>query len=137
MKMFNKDKKKKMSDNEMSAKQSVLEHLRNEAEGMMGEKMKGMKKVTVASNSSEGLKKGLDKAEEIISGKEQAGMVQDAEDGELHGHDALQGGDEDGAEEAHEEAAADPRADEMDEDELDAKLAELMAKKERLKMKKM
>lgn len=61
-----KGKKKSMSDNEMKAKSSVLEEMRSAAEGMMGDKLKGLKKVTVAAPSEGGLKEGLSKASELI-----------------------------------------------------------------------
>ena len=108
-----KKKGKKMSDAEMMAKKNVLSSLRDQAAEAMGDKLK---KVTVAAPSEEGLKKGLDKAKEIVEGKE---MLAEAspEDAELDG------GDE--GEEEHE------MKEEMSLDEINAKLEELM------KMKKM
>lgn len=67
MKRF-KDKKKDMSKSEKSAKLSVLKDLSSEMAGMMGDKLKGLKKVTVASDSKEGLKEGLEKAESLLEG---------------------------------------------------------------------
>lgn len=61
-----KDKKKDMSKSEKSAKMDVLKGLSKEMGDLMGEKLKGLKKVTVASDSQEGLKHGLEKAEEIL-----------------------------------------------------------------------
>jgi hypothetical protein len=57
---------KKMSDNEKEAKSGVLSEMKDMASKMMGDKVKGIKKVTVASNSDEGVKKGLEKAKELL-----------------------------------------------------------------------
>lgn len=59
----------KMSDEYKGAKKHLLKGLMAEMSGMMAEPLKGMKKVTVASDSEEGLKKGLEKAEEIVEAK--------------------------------------------------------------------
>lgn len=50
------------------AKLNVLKHLRKMASDMMGDDVKGgmMKKVTVAAPTTEALKEGLDKAEEVV-----------------------------------------------------------------------
>lgn len=56
------------SDMKKDAKLSVLKELRKMASDMMGEDLKGgmMKKVTVAAPSTEGLKEGLEKAEDLM-----------------------------------------------------------------------
>lgn len=116
--MFEKlDKKKKnMSPVEKDAKTSVLEGLRGMAEEMMGGKLKNLKKVTVASDSPEGLKSGLMKAEEIMGG---AG--EESEDGSL-----LDADDSVGA----------PDEDEsMSEEEINQKLEKLMSLKQKMKGK--
>lgn len=59
-----------MKENQKKAKKNILEQVRKLAEDQMREKMDGMKKVTVASPTKEGLKEGLDKAEEMMSDKE-------------------------------------------------------------------
>lgn len=61
---------KPMSDVEKQAKKSVLGELSSVAKEAMGSKLNGMKKVTVASDSPEGLKKGLSMAEKL-AGKEE------------------------------------------------------------------
>lgn len=80
------DKKKKsgetLSPVESAAKGSVLNDLRGRASKEMSGKLSGLKKVTVASPSKEGLEHGLEKAHQ---------MVDEA------GHDELPG------EEAHED----------------------------------
>lgn len=62
--------KGKMGDVEASARGSVL----NDMIGALGQsdakKVKGLKKVTVASNSTQGLAKGIDTAKELIERKE-------------------------------------------------------------------
>ena len=81
MKRF-KDKKKEMSGSEKSAKMSVLKDLSSEMAGMMGDKLKGLKKVTVASDSKEGLKEGLSKAEDLLEGKLPESSMVSEEDSE-------------------------------------------------------
>ena len=66
MMMKKKDKKSPMSDLEMKAKKSVLGELKALAQDAMGEKVKGLKKVTVASDSPEGLEKGLEMAKDKV-----------------------------------------------------------------------
>lgn len=54
-------------DKKMEAKLKLLKDLKKEMLGeMFGDKMEGLKKVTVASDSEEGLEEGLDKAQEIM-----------------------------------------------------------------------
>lgn len=58
--MKKKDKKgSMMPEHERDAKMSVLEHVRDMAQDMMKGKLDGMKKVTVASDSPDGLKEGF------------------------------------------------------------------------------
>lgn len=124
-KLFSKKKKedKEMSAPEKKAKSSVLETLRDYASEQMGKKLGGLKKVTVASDSEEGLEKGLEKAKQILGDKEHEEMVEDAESGPDNGEDLFSGGEEE-SEESDEE---------MDEDALDRKIAELMKLKEQMK----
>lgn len=96
---------KKLSDLEKKASLKALADYRGEAQKLMKDKMKKMKKVTVASDSEEGLKEGLEKAEDII----ESGM------------EAQEMGEE------YEEEMEDE--EEMSEDEINAKIEELMAKK--------
>lgn len=66
--MYGKNMKKKegMSDVEKEAKMNVVRSLRDQASEMMGDKLK---KVSVMSDSPEGLKQGLAKAQEIVQHK--------------------------------------------------------------------
>lgn len=117
MKMLKSKKGKELSAPEKQAKMSVLKDLHEMASKAMGEKLQGLKKVTVASDSKEGLEKGLEKAQELVGGPGEESAEADEE-----------------AQEASEEASEGeaPEA-EMSEEELDAKLAELMALKEKMK----
>lgn len=65
-KLASKAKHKEMSPAELEAKKAVLHHLMSDMDEMMAGKMNGLKKVTVASNSEEGLEHGLDKAKDVL-----------------------------------------------------------------------
>ena len=62
--------KKKLNPKEIKAKMQALDELFNMASDMESDDidsdLKGIKKVTVASNDPEGLKEGLEKAEEMV-----------------------------------------------------------------------
>ena len=76
-----------------AAHSSVLGGLMDEMGSTGRDKLKGLKKVTVASNSPQGLQEGLDKAKDITQGKyAEGGMVQDKilKEGEKE----MDGGDE-------------------------------------------
>lgn len=82
--MFEKKKKDghKLSDNEKKAKSHVLENIRDLAHSAMSDKLKGLKKVSVAAPNQEGLQHGLDLAKHIVD----KGMPeQSEEDGYAHG----------------------------------------------------
>jgi len=68
-------KEGEMEPSKKKAKMELLQELRSMAEGMMKEDLDGhmgaLKKVTVASDSKEGLKEGLEKAEEVVEGDEE------------------------------------------------------------------
>ena len=64
-------KKKKeggIEPKEKSAKMSILDHIKSMADGALGDEIKGvgLKKVTVASDSAQGLKSGLAKAGSMV-----------------------------------------------------------------------
>lgn len=67
MLMGKKKEGKTLSDSEKKSKLQALGGMRDMASQMMGDKLKNLKKVTVASNSQPGLKEGLHKAEDLIS----------------------------------------------------------------------
>lgn len=109
---------KVLSEDDIASKKEVLSDLKSQMEEQMAEGLKGMKglkKVTVASDSPEGLKEGLEKAEEVVE--------------KLPGEES----EETESEEMEDESEDEEMSEEMSEDEIDAKLAELMAKKEKLK----
>jgi hypothetical protein len=114
--IFNKDKMKKMSESEKKAKMTALKEAHGMASDMLKDKVSGLKKVTVASDSKEGLKKGLEKAEEIIGENE-------SEDEEM--------GEKDEAE-ASEYEDQQEESEPMDEDEINAQIEHLMKLKEKL-----
>lgn len=113
-----KKKEKPLSDNEKKSKTHVLEAMRDMAASQMGEKLKGIKKVTVASNDTSGLKAGLEKAEELIDKKPAEELSEELPEPEM---DSI-------------EAPSD--FSELSEDELDEKLAELMALKSKMDARK-
>ena len=120
-------KAKQVSGDEQKAKLDVLKDLKKQAMEMMGEKVSGLKKVTIASDSKEGLKKGLEKAEEVVdkSPEEQEACPEC----EGHGCEACESEEHEASESPEQESS------EESEEELDKKIKELMAKKEALKSK--
>ena len=135
-KLMEKKKGKKLSENEVKAKSSVLKELSDTASDMMKERLGGLKKVTVAAPSKSGLKEGLDLASKLTekmpngekSGmeeakEEEAEMVADAEDGK-----GMHMGDE-----AEEAAESEEEAGEgQSKEELLAELERLKAKIEKM-----
>jgi len=59
------------------AKLEVLKEIMSMMKGATGDKLKGMKKVTVAAPTTEGLVEGLEKAGEIVEAKEEMGEDSD------------------------------------------------------------
>lgn len=121
-------KKKEMSDSEKKAKLAALGEANKMATGMMKGGLEGLKKVTVASDSKEGLKKGLDKAEEIVDdgGEDSnpfAKFKKDKESSPFGKSEDTSGDDSEEYEDATES---------MDEEELDAEIERLMQLKEKL-----
>lgn len=107
------------------AKSSVLEDLMSDMFEQDGDKVKGLKKVTVASNSPKGLEKGLDKAKEMLGDKgmsdeDMPEMEESSE--EMEESPEMEASEDEGEEE------------EMSPEEIEAKIAEL---KDLLKEKKM
>ena len=114
--IFNKDKMKKMSDSEKKAKLTALKEAHGMASDMLKGNLKGLKKVTVASDSKEGLKKGLEKAEDMLGEHES----EDEEVSEKH------------EDEASEYEDQQEESEPMDEDEINAQIEHLMKLKEKL-----
>lgn len=109
-------KKKEMSDTEKKAKLSALKEAHSMASGMMKEGLSGAKKVSVTADSKEGLKKGLDLAEEVV------GEVED-EDSELSEKEQES---HEGLEDHQEESSP------MSEDEIEAEIQRLLELKAKL-----
>lgn len=72
-------KKRDLSPVEKHAKHAVLHDLKHVASQALGDKLDGLKKVSVMSDSPEGLQQGLHKAGQIVSGAQEHGLVDDAE----------------------------------------------------------
>lgn len=138
---------------EQKAGSTVLDALRKQTQGMLSDKMKNLKKVTVASNSPEGLKAGLDKAKEIVTNKNGSDLTK-SPSGEIFGKSKgqeMKPADEkeiEGLDESPEEEASETpefeagEQEEMGEEEcktpeeVDRKIDELMALKKQLLAKK-
>ena len=126
---------KKLSPIEQKSSKTVLDALRKETSGMMKGKMDGLKKVSVASNTPEGLKKGLDLAKKIAGKSEEDSEPADlldegaedaeelAESPEMEASEQADGSEVEGL--TAEEEAMSPE----EIDHLISKLLELKAKK--------
>ena len=101
----------------MEAKASVMKELSDMLKGKMkGDMVDGLKKVTVASNTPEGLKTGLELAKDKMDELEPK-------------DDAMEESEEEEASESPEEASAEEKNPDMEIAELEKKIAELKAKK--------
>ena len=133
-KLFDKlmEKKKKdggkMRPEEKEAKMGVLENLKQAMTESMSGKLGGLKKVTVASDSTEGLKKGLDKAKEITGHLPES---ESEEDSESPAHEAAESVEEETAE--HEAGSEESEDEECTPEEIDAKIQKLLALKKKMK----
>lgn len=129
--MAKKKKDKPLSDTAKEAKMSVVKDMQKMAADAMRDGLKGgLKKVSVASDSPEGLKKGLEKAEELV----ESGLTGEEEMEEKEPGEEL-------AEAEEEVPSVTPEGEEnldeeCSEEELDAKLAKLMELKKKLQAKK-
>lgn len=124
-KMMKKKGAKEMDPMEKEAKFSVVDAMKQMAEQAMGEKVKGLKKVTVSSPNESGLKKGLDEAEKLISANQDEPKESSEEEES----------EESSEEEAGEEMHSSENLEEMSEEEINAKLEELMQLKAKMKAK--
>lgn len=129
MKMMEKKKARKIGPAEKKAKMGVLNELKDDMASEMGGNLKDMmaKKVSVMAGSKEDLKKGLDKAKQLVGempGDGEHEPMEAEESGESPAHEASESIEEETAE--HEEGGADV------EDQirmLEKKLAKLKAMK--------
>lgn len=129
MKMMEKKKARKVGPTEQKAKMGVLKELKDDMASEMGGNLKDMmaKKVSVMAGNKEDLKKGLDKAKELVGQMPGDGHLEDMEaeeSGESPAHEASESVEDEMSE--HEEGGADV------EDQirmLEKKLAKLKAMK--------
>lgn len=124
--LFAKKKKdgKEMSSMEKDAKMSVVHDMKKMAMDAMGDKLKGLKKVSVASDSPEGLKMGLEKAKELVTSHPNS--PESDNDNSPENEEEVGETEESPEEEQSEDSA-------MSEDEVDAELKRLMDLKEKMK----
>lgn len=128
-KMAKMGKKKMMSPNEKSAKMNVLKDIRGVASDELKNRLSGLKKVSVMSNSQPGMAEGLEKAQELM-GHSEGGEVEDAENPQ---HDIEMAEENNDSEEENEESPEEEASEDSDEiqgmsdEDVKAKLRELMA----------
>lgn len=129
---------KKMSLAEARGGLTSLQQLMKDMDDMMMGKVKdkkGMAKVSVMSDSPEGLKKGLEKAEDVIEGEsEEETEVTLPKFGSKQKSGALME-EEEFEEDSSDDSEDSEDSEESSEEELDRKIAELMAKKKSKKSK--
>jgi len=77
-----KEQKGPMHGPKIDAKAAMAKELSDSLGSDILEGIKGMKKVTVASNSEEGLKEGLEKAEDVLESKMEKESEEESEDSE-------------------------------------------------------
>lgn len=128
-----KKKGSSMSDNEKEAKMGVMRSLSSDMAQMMKDKLSGLKKVSVASDSPEGLKEGLDKAKQMVEGHDVMTGKPMSGDEESPEHEMEESSEEEKSEHDGMEEGMEEETGEMSEDELNAKIEELMKKKASLK----
>jgi Ran GTPase-activating protein (RanGAP) involved in mRNA processing and transport len=116
------DKGDVLSKSHAKAKSGILQDLMDDMMGMEGDKVKGLKKVTVASNSPKGLEKGLEKAKEIV------GDAPMAEDEEMPEGEEMAEGEEHEAEESPEMEVAEEESEEKEVEDLKAEIEKLKEK---------
>jgi len=122
---------KKLSPIEKKGKEESLSSLIDDMMGMDGDKVKGLKKVTVASDSPKGLSKGLEKAKELIGGAPTGGL----EDEEMpEGEEMMEEEMPEGEEESSEMESEEAEDESLDtEAEIEAEIEKLKEKLEKLK----
>lgn len=79
-------KKKDLPDHEKKAKMDVIGALRDDMHEEMKKKLPSMKKVSVASDSPEGLKAGLDKAKQIVASRAHSEDADEMNEGGIAGY---------------------------------------------------
>ncbi len=125
--------KKPLDEVEKKARVNVLKNLKSQAGKGIAEKIKekmaGMKKVTVAADSAKGLKEGLEKAEELVEGKEMSPFSsEESPEKEMESEEGESEGESEGMD--MEEMCA-----EMSPEELDSQIEKLQKMKQEKMMK--
>lgn len=117
---------KKLSGAEKKGKEETLQSLIDEMMDMDSDKVKGLKKVTVASNSPSGLSKGLEKAKELIGGAPVGGLEGEEMEEEMpEGEEMMEEEMPEGEEESSEMEDESPEELEAEIEKLKEKLAKL------------
>lgn len=84
---YGKPKAKPGDDMKKQAKMNMLSELKGAASEAMGDQLKNLKKVTVAADSKEGLKEGIEKASEMLGHEEHEAEESPAEEAAEHMED--------------------------------------------------
>lgn len=135
--------KKPVDKDKLKAKAEMMKQLSELLGKDMAEDVKGMKKVTVASDSSEGLKEGLKKAKEIMDKKpDLEDEMKDMED-ESSEHELEESSEEENSDKEKEDEDSEIEGfkmphtmDEESSDKVKAQIRELEAKIAKLRSKK-
>lgn len=133
------EKKKKegkgLSAMEKKGKEETLQSLIDDMMDMDSGKVKGLKKVTVASNSPKGLEKGLDKAKELIGEAPTGGLedeeMPESEEGESMEEESAESPEMEAEEEAEE--MEEPVEGEESAEDIEAEIEKLKEKLAKLK----
>lgn len=128
MLMARKKEGKDLSAPDKKAKLEALTGMKSMASDMMSDKLKGLKKVTVASNDPQGLKSGLEKAKEMIEGSPEEEASESPS--EEHKEDSMMSSDEEQNEQPDEYDQLLEKCDSPE--EIDELIAKLQAKKEEM-----
>lgn len=119
--------KKPVDKDKLAAKANMMKEL----SGLLGKDMAGdmgsLKKVTVASDSKEGLEAGLEKAKDVIEKKPDMGDMLEGLNDKHKDPDSIEESDESPEEESSESESEESIEDEIK--KLEEKLAEMKAKK--------
>ncbi len=127
---------KEMSPAHKQAKGSVLADLMDHLGSMGLDKVKGMKKVSVASDSADGLKKGLEKAKDLVNHTPEGEDEHDPEMSDSGPNPDVTDSDEEYEGSDAEEAGDDSAVEASEEDSHEKKDAEIAKLKMQLAMHK-
>lgn len=114
-----------MAPVDKEASDSVLSDLMDFLNQMQGDKVKGLKKVTVASNDPKGLEEGLAKAKQMVSGHDESGEDPAEEASESPEDEIME--DEGDSDDEHSEDSHETSSPEMSPEEMKKQIEELKA----------